>query len=731
MVLVGTTLALGDRLHSSLREINVQYGALECNRRLRDARRAKGYQVYKDVRSTKFNKLGTLALLARPQSNTAFVLEARGQSLVNLDGVTGTSDPFLRVFVYLDNGSTKEVYVSEVVEDDLNPNWQEALLDTGMEYSESTMLEIRCYDYDEGDDDEFMGLVRMRLGQIMSANPVHFPLESDKRMDILHVDVLRATGLVAADRGGTSDPYVQLQVGDDSKRSKRTHVKNQTLCPVWNQAFKMRLRPEQRHHDKLVLECFDHDLVGGDDSLGKVEIALGDLVPGGEYSGTLALALEGVQHAGKLDVKYKLEDETSADALRKKLDDLKIGCMLSQDELWEWRERISRRSDEEEQQRQVQRLRITMQRKNLTRFLEAWREAMADFLELRQQSQLLKQGLQSKVTRWVFRSWKSVMENLDADKYAAFLEGALRGRRAPAAGGVPDVVRAKPCQRVRRGVLPCTRGHWVEEAQLVLLEQQQQQSECGSRCGTRVKPAYRAGVDVLFVERAARKEALGHAISSLSRISVANADCEEQIEWMQQELDKLVELKGDQEREMRALKNAADADTCIVEEAPVRRASARRPGHVSESQLQSGSSSSRNTQPHSSSSGSRLADQPTHHLSAAPPVVPGMRASSGHPACPQDDTLTTHLRRHKRDDLVCASGRGGATITLPQPRTHAAAAAPMSSSSRCKKSAREVRATGAYATSNGATSKEHVFCWKQGPSTWGGGRRRRVWGSGR
>jgi ankyrin repeat protein/tetratricopeptide (TPR) repeat protein len=99
---------------------------------------------------------------------------------------------------------------------------------------------------------------------------------------VIKISVLRAKDLLAMDRGGTSDPYVRLVIGDDLVKNKKTTVKNKTLNPTWMENFELHIQSSQRR-DSLWVEAFDKDLVGTDDSLGKFGIALDTIIPNQDY----------------------------------------------------------------------------------------------------------------------------------------------------------------------------------------------------------------------------------------------------------------------------------------------------------------------------------------------------------------------------------------------------------------------------------------------------------------
>jgi Ca2+-dependent lipid-binding protein len=141
--------------------------------------------------------------------------------------------------------------------------------------------------------------------------PYEFPAAS------LDITVLRAKDLLAADRGGTSDPYVCLYVGAAVKEAQKTMVKRKTLSPEWNETFHFKLGSCGRR-ENLTLECFDYDFLGSDDSLGKVRIALAQLVDDQEYTQWCSLG-EDATNMGQLQVRYKVSPLADGDG---RLDEL-------------------------------------------------------------------------------------------------------------------------------------------------------------------------------------------------------------------------------------------------------------------------------------------------------------------------------------------------------------------------------------------------------------------------
>ena len=70
------------------------------------------------------------------------------------------------------------------------------------------------------------------------------------------VHVVRATGLLAADKGGTSDPYVVVQAAGGKKA--KTSVKKKTLDPEWDETLELSVLDAAA---PLSFTVWDHDKV--------------------------------------------------------------------------------------------------------------------------------------------------------------------------------------------------------------------------------------------------------------------------------------------------------------------------------------------------------------------------------------------------------------------------------------------------------------------------------------
>ena len=96
----------------------------------------------------------------------------------------------------------------------------------------------------------------------------------------IHVRVIEAHNLHAADVDGKSDPYCVIRVNSDKKKKYKTKVVNSSLDPTWNQDFDI---PYQSEDDKLLIVIYDHDKVGKDDKIcEEIEVDIKDYVSEGK-----------------------------------------------------------------------------------------------------------------------------------------------------------------------------------------------------------------------------------------------------------------------------------------------------------------------------------------------------------------------------------------------------------------------------------------------------------------
>lgn len=108
--------------------------------------------------------------------------------------------------------------------------------------------------------------------------PIKMKLDPSERADNsgkLHVDVMDADDLPAADRNGFSDPYCKFLL--NGKEVYKSDKQRKTLHPAWNESFETAIR--SRIASKFVLEVWDWDFGDKSDFLGKADINLGTLEP--------------------------------------------------------------------------------------------------------------------------------------------------------------------------------------------------------------------------------------------------------------------------------------------------------------------------------------------------------------------------------------------------------------------------------------------------------------------
>ena len=242
----------------------------------------------------------------------------------------GTSDPYVRLHI---GDEVSKAQKTAVKKKTLSPEWKEKFeLHIRSEQRRDT-LTVECFDYDAMSADDSLGRFSIALDDLVPATEylewhpfdrdvkdvndenqgqvqVHYCLLPILGPAILDVQVLRARNLLAADRGGTSDPYLRIHVSNDIGAAVKTTVKKKTLEPVWDESFSVRIESAQRRQ-QLFIECFDKDMVGADDSLGRAALELGNMVNKQTYKEWQKLhnvAEDGPDNQGEVELKYKLQE---------------------------------------------------------------------------------------------------------------------------------------------------------------------------------------------------------------------------------------------------------------------------------------------------------------------------------------------------------------------------------------------------------------------------------------
>ncbi|CCE61715.1 hypothetical protein TPHA_0B00440 [Tetrapisispora phaffii CBS 4417] len=105
----------------------------------------------------------------------------------------------------------------------------------------------------------------------------------------LNLNLISAKDLLAADRNGKSDPYVDVVVNGITVYTSKTVKKS--LSPTWNERTKVPI--PSRKFSEVKLDVYDWDRAGNNDPLGYVKLDLDNLEPGKVYNWDLPLSKQG------------------------------------------------------------------------------------------------------------------------------------------------------------------------------------------------------------------------------------------------------------------------------------------------------------------------------------------------------------------------------------------------------------------------------------------------------
>ena len=129
-------------------------------------------------------------------------------------------------------------------------------------------------------------------GGLGRASSMFFGQQERQHAGTITVRVLRATDLLAADKGAKSDPYVVVKAAGGKKA--KSSAKKGTVNPVWDETLKLSV---SNANAPIQLQVWDHDKVGKNDLLGSAEISLMHCPPGIPTAMTVALSTQGAVQA--------------------------------------------------------------------------------------------------------------------------------------------------------------------------------------------------------------------------------------------------------------------------------------------------------------------------------------------------------------------------------------------------------------------------------------------------
>ncbi|KAG7233877.1 hypothetical protein INR49_006474 [Caranx melampygus] len=202
----------------------------------------------------------------------------------------GSSDPYVKVYICPDKSKTCE---TKVFRRTLNPVFNEQF---NFQITKSSLLKstavMKVFDFNRFSKHNIIGELRVQLCNVDwnhvieewqdLAEPAKF--EEEELGEIcfslryvptagkLTVVILEAKNLKSMDIGGSSDPYVKVQLALDKRKWKKrkTSIKKKTLNPYYNESFTFDVSFEQIQKVNLVISVWDHDAMTRNDAMGKI-----------------------------------------------------------------------------------------------------------------------------------------------------------------------------------------------------------------------------------------------------------------------------------------------------------------------------------------------------------------------------------------------------------------------------------------------------------------------------
>jgi len=155
--------------------------------------------------------------------------------------------------------------------------------------------------------------------KIHEEKAMHLTFQSGQSGNCIHVQILECRGIVAADMGGTSDPFIVSHF--NGVKIGMTRVRPRTLNPIWNAETVVvpiddDLPPSRNmkksQKDLLRIELYDFDFISKHDFLGHVEVKREKLIQLAEEANEhpIRLSFTTREFHGNLFIKFGLLGDT-------------------------------------------------------------------------------------------------------------------------------------------------------------------------------------------------------------------------------------------------------------------------------------------------------------------------------------------------------------------------------------------------------------------------------------
>ncbi|KAI8904668.1 C2 domain-containing protein [Gorgonomyces haynaldii] len=159
----------------------------------------------------------------------------------------------------------------------------------------SYRLELRQRTIQTYDMDQLPEVGYIYLSLSYTPVSVTIPLNAEDDEGILQFDIIQASGVIAADSNGTSDPFVVCKI--NGKQFYKTKTIQRTLNPVWNEKASVEIF--NRQSSLVLFEVYDANLLGKSVLLGKYLWNIGVLEPRLVQSQAFSLDTQ-----GKLEIRW-------------------------------------------------------------------------------------------------------------------------------------------------------------------------------------------------------------------------------------------------------------------------------------------------------------------------------------------------------------------------------------------------------------------------------------------